>query len=82
MTLVLDNDTRRGHCTNLSCQGSNLNTEEGNLIELFALAKAVPVDGAIQQLAQSLNVPLLRKELQTAGGEINRASSSLLKSRT
>jgi replicative DNA helicase len=70
MTLVLDNDTRRGHCTNLSCQGSNLNTEEGNLIELFALARALPVDGAIQQLAQTLNVPLLRKELQSATGEI------------
>lgn len=67
-TLVLDEDTRRGHCTNLSCQGSNLNTEEGNLIELYSLAKAVPVDTAIQQLAESLSVPLARSELQTADG--------------
>ncbi len=40
MSLVIDCETRRGHCTNLSCQGSNLNTEEGNLIELYALASS------------------------------------------
>jgi replicative DNA helicase len=69
MTLVIDADTRRGHCINLSCQGSNLNTEEGNLIELFALAKSLSTDAAVQQLGQSLGLSLTRKETPGLVGE-------------
>jgi len=61
MTLVIDSDTRRGYCANLSCQGSNLNTEEGSLIELFALAKSLNTDSAIQVLSDALGVPLAPK---------------------
>ena len=58
MSFVIDNESKRAHCTNLNCNGSNLNTADGNLLELFALANNCDVDAAIVKLAPALKLKL------------------------
>lgn len=67
MSLVIDTQTRRGHCSNLYCQGSNLNTDEGNLVELYALSKEIDLETAIDQLATKLNVTEIVESLNGGG---------------
>lgn len=57
MTLVLEKDTNRAYCTNLTCAGSSMNAG-GNPVKYFAVAKAITLDEAIEQLAGSLEIPL------------------------
>lgn len=69
MSFIIDSETKRAHCTNLNCNGSNLNTDDGNLLELFALATESDVDSAIVKLAGPLKVPL--EKVSPASTEIS-----------
>ena len=61
MTFLIERDTKRAYCTNLSCQASSMNAGGGNLVELYALAKGTDFDGALAEIGPALSVPLERR---------------------
>jgi len=61
MSFVIEHDSGRAYCTNLSCQASSMNAGGGNLLELYALAKGNDLDAAVEELSPKLGVPLERR---------------------
>jgi replicative DNA helicase len=62
MTFIIECLTRRAYCANLYCDASNMNAGGGNLIELFALAKGLSHEDAVEQLAKSLEISLIKRQ--------------------
>ena len=68
MTFLIERDTKRAYCTNLSCQASSMNAGGGNLVELYALAKGIEFDEAITELGGKLSIQLEKRSAGEAGG--------------
>jgi replicative DNA helicase len=62
MTFIVECATRRAYCANLYCDASNMNAGGGNLIELFALAKGLSYEDAVEQLAKHLEISLVKRQ--------------------
>ena len=71
MSLVLEADTRRAYCTNLYCQASNMNAGGGNLLEMFSLITGKEFDESIESLAQTMDIPLVKREGLSAQPEMS-----------
>jgi len=68
MSFVIERDSGRAYCTNLSCQASSMNAGGGTLLELYALAKGTGLDQALEELGGALGVKLERRAAgETAG---------------
>lgn len=61
MSFVVEKDTGRGYCTNLSCQASSMNAGGADLVEMYALAKGVDPDEGLEEIADKLNIQLAKK---------------------
>lgn len=64
MSFVIERDSGRAYCTNLPCQASSMNVGGGNLLELYALAKDFDLDAALEELSETLNVPLEKQDAE------------------
>jgi replicative DNA helicase len=69
MTFIIECPTRRAYCANLYCDASNMNAGGGNLIELFALAKGLSHEEAVEFLAKRLEISLIKRQEPGAATE-------------
>lgn len=66
MSFVIERDSGRAYCTNLSCQASSMNAGGGSLLEMYALAKGAGIDAAMEELGGALGVQLEKRAMGTA----------------